>query len=131
MARRTKGRFAGEYRQDAGEPEEVNAAIDVESDTTTGVVRTTIRERETEIRSHRAAMTVAYMQHQLLSAEQQRRHATRPIVPVPKPAGTRPAKGGVPAGYVVCPDCGSGLADAWDCSRCEGRGIVRDPHRGD
>jgi len=125
MKRRTSGEFTGRYREGEGDPEEVNASVEIESDPVAGVVRTRIRETEDEIRSHRAAMAVAFLQGRLLSDAQRRRHASRPIVPVPKPAGKRRQAGAIPAGFAVCPDCGSGLTDVWDCARCEGRGIIR------
>lgn len=126
--RRTKGRFAGEYVEDAGEPEEINAPIEIETDAEAGVVRTTVRETSTEVRGHRYTMAVGYFQQQLRRVENRDAYVNRPIVGVPKPSGDASKGPKIPAGYVVCPECGSGLADAWDCPRCEGRGIVRDPH---
>lgn len=125
MRRRVSGRFAGEFAEDGGEPEEVNAPVEIEADPVAGVVRTRIRDSADEIRSHRAAMAVSYLQGQLRREERRERHARRPIRPVPKPIGTRTARGGVPAGFTLCPACSIGLADPWDCARCEGRGIVR------
>jgi hypothetical protein len=126
VKRRTRGRLLGEYREGRGEPEEIDAPVEIETDPVAGVVRTRIRETEDEIRSHRAAIAVAYFQEQVRRAEHRDSYERRRIVPVPKPVGKRRATGGIPTGYVPCPDCSTGLTDPWDCARCEGRGIVRD-----
>lgn len=126
--RRTSGRFLGEYREGDGDPEEINAPVDIEADPIAGVVRTRIRETEDEVTGHRYAIAVAYFQQQLRRVENRDAYANRTITRLPKPTGKAVRRVSVPAGYVVCPDCASGLTDVWDCARCEGRGIV---HKGE
>lgn len=123
--RRTRGQFAGEYVEGEGDPEEINAPVEIESDPVNGIVRTNIRGNTSEIRGHRAAISVAYLQGQLLNDAARERYRNRRVMPVPKPIGRRVNRDAVPPGFVVCPECSAGLTDVWDCGRCEGRGIVR------
>jgi hypothetical protein len=123
--RRTNGWFVGEFREGDGDPEEINAPVAIEADPVAGIVRTNIRGNEEEIRSHRAAMSMAYFQEQLRRDRQRTAYANRRVTPLPKPKGAVAKRLPIPPGYVVCPACSSGETDVWDCARCDGRGIVR------
>lgn len=127
MTRRTtKGHFRGEYREADGEPEEIDAPVEVDVDPVAGVVRTKVRETRDVIEGRRTAIAIGYFQQHLRQSERRDAYANRKVQSFFKPAKRKSSGPKPPAGYVVCPSCSTGETDVETCPACDGAGVVKD-----
>lgn len=122
--RRTNGHFSGRHSEDGGDPEEISAPVEIESDPVAGVVRMKIRGTAEELRGKRVAMSMAYFQERLRSERARAEYETRRVKSIPKPASKSAKQPTIPTGYALCPACSSGEKDVWDCGECDGTGLI-------
>lgn len=124
--RRTSGEFMGEHQDGVEESVELVGPFEIESDPETGVVRTRAGTIGREHRGKRLAIAAHFLQGEIADGLRARQYAAQPPRSVPKPAKGRQSGVRIPAGYRVCPECSTGAKDSWDCSVCDGAGLVRE-----